>query len=260
MRKVSGVVLVLAGFALLGGPAADAASRDQVWLPFDSGAADVGHIQSGAKNRGTAGVTSRVVTQDGGNAVRARGRSGYAVRFPKASSAANPPRAVLRVTNDAQDQLSPGRSWFKFGAEVRLFADSDGTQTDNGDNVLQRGLYDDQAQYKLQVDKRRPECRVKGARGAVLVRSTVRMKARDWYRLVCTRDDSAVTLRVVHFLRDGSRSSTTKTNVGRTGSVAAETASVPMSVGGKLSAAGLPMASTDQLNGVVDEVFLRIRD
>ena len=243
---------------LLGGPAAGAFSSDQVWFPFDSGPLAVGETQVSAKNRGTADVTTSVVTTNGGRAVRAAGRDGgFAVRFPEEST--NGPRAVLRVTNDGEDQLNPNTSRFRFGAEVRLDAISVGTD-DNGDNVLQRGLFGDQAQYKLQVDNRRPECRVKGAGGAVPVVSDVEMNARDWYRLVCTRDSSTLTLRVVRFRPDGSRHSSTKTASGRTGAVVAPSADTPMSVGGKLGADRMPAASTDQFNGVIDEAFLRIRD
>lgn len=260
MRTSFRVVLVAAGLAALGVPGAAAGPADQVWFTFDNGSREVGQAQRSAKNLGAADLTARVVTRDGGRAERANGHGrGFAVRFPSYSASSREPRAVLRVTNDGkQDQLSPGTSSFAFGVDAKLRAKSQGTRTDNGNNVVQRGLYEDAGQYKLDLDGRRPGCRVKGALGAVAVRSSVRVNSRDWYRMVCVRDGSALTLRVVHFLGGGSRSTSTTTSYGVTGNVATANPAVPMSVGGKLDAGGQPMPSTDQFNGVVDRVFLRV--
>lgn len=200
-----------------------------------------------------------MVTVDGGNAVRVKGRKrGYAVRFPAASTSSQPPRAVLRVSNDGDsDQLSPHAAGFTIGADVKLRAVSDGNATDNGDNVVQRGLYDDAAQYKLQLDGRTPACRVKGDAGELFVQSPVRVNATDWYRITCTRESTSLTLRVIWF-RDGREpATTTTTGTGLTGQVQMAR-TVPLAVGGKLDAAGHLVSSTDQFNGVIDRVFLNV--
>lgn len=260
MRISSGVFLLAVSLALIGGPIAVGAPADRLWLTFDSGSLSAGRTPGSVTNLGSANVTARVVTLDGGEATRTRGHGpGEALRYPSFSGSSQPPRAVLRITNDGtQDQLNPGTSLFSFGADVRLRAESEGTRTDNGNNVVQRGLHEDSAQYKLDLDGRRPGCRVKGASGAVSVRSAVPVNSQDWYRVVCTRDESGVTMSVVQFLGGGGRRTSTMSGSGPTGAVVMASSRTPMSVAGKLQADGRLVPSTDQFNGVIDRVFLRI--
>jgi hypothetical protein len=63
----------------------------------------------------------------------------------------------------ATDVLEARLGDFRFGAAFRLDAVSQGSRADNGDNLVQRGLSGDPAQYKLQLDGRVPACRVQGA-------------------------------------------------------------------------------------------------
>ncbi|HZJ05402.1 MAG TPA: hypothetical protein VFD59_08025 [Nocardioidaceae bacterium] len=260
MRISLGVFLLAVSLALFGGPIAVGAPADDVWMTFDSGSLATGRSPGSVTNLGSADVTARVVTLDGGEATRVTGHGpGEALRFPAFSGSSNPPRAVLRITNDGSpDQLNPGTARFSFGADLRLRKESEGTRADNGNNVLQRGLYEDAAQYKLDVDGRRPGCRVKGASGTVSVRSAARVNPRDWYRVACTRDESAVTMRVVQFLEGGGRRTSTKSASGPTGVVVMSSPRTPMSVAGKLQTDGRLVPSTDQFNGVIDRVFLRI--
>jgi hypothetical protein len=60
----------------------------------------------------------------------------------------------------------PGSRDFEFGAGFSLDTKSTGDHADNGDNLIQRGLFGDKAQYKIQVDKGKVSCRIKGSGGA----------------------------------------------------------------------------------------------
>lgn len=208
---------------------------------------------------GTATLTTQVVTRDGGQAIAAEGRSGSALRLPPYVASTAEPRAVLRITNaTSSDDLSPGTANFAFGATARLDADSQGTATDNGNNLLQRGLAADPAQYKLDLDGRYPQCTIKGSLGKVVVRIREAVSPDDWYSLVCTRTDSTVTLTLGHHYADGTTTQRVKSVTGPIGAVTMASPAIPMSVGGKLNAKGAIVAATDQFNGVVDEVFLRL--
>jgi hypothetical protein len=131
--------------------------------------------------------------------------------------------------------------------------------TDNGDNVVQRGLYGNRSQYKIQVDGRRPSCRVKGSSGAVMVTSTVALSSGTWYRLICTRSGSTVSLQVTRYTSTGSVASTTMSSAsGATGTVRAPSWSQPISAGGKLNARGEVARDSDQFNGRLDNIVLVI--
>lgn len=56
---------------------------------------------------------------------------------------------------------------------------------------------------------------------------------------------------------DGTPTVVSRSATGPTGDMAPSRPTVPLSVGGKLSAHGEPVTSTDQLNGLVDNVILR---
>jgi hypothetical protein len=184
---------------------------------------------------------------------------GSALRLPAYSDSTAPPRAVLRVSNaTGSDRLSPGTANFAFGATARLDAASQGTSFDNGNNLVQRGLFDDVAQYKLDLDGRYPGCTVKGDLGTVSVRIREAVSPDDWYSLMCTRTDSTLTLSVEHHHSDDATTRQVTSATGRIGAVTMISPAIPMSVGGKLNAAGTITSSTDQFNGLVDDVFLRI--
>src|SRR5215211_2772628 len=105
-------------------------------------------------------VSVRSLEVSGGQAVQVHSGNGTsALRFPAFSAEREAPRLVL-VLNPigASDLLNPGGQDFSFGADLRLNDASSGKGDDNGDNVLQRGLFSDANQYKLQVDKRVPSC------------------------------------------------------------------------------------------------------
>lgn len=215
---------------------------------------------------GNADVVIDVAFRNSGIVTGGPGQSGgaadRAARFPTHDASPEAPRAVVRIVEDGPgDALDPGTQRFSFGVDVNLDAVSSSNEpgsSDNGDNVFQRGLYNDASQYKLQVDGRRPSCRVSGSAGAVFVRSPVSLQAGQWYRMTCTRDGDTVTL-AVSDLNAGTVGTTTSTSgTGATGSMTPSSSQVPLSVGGKLNADGSVASSTDQFNGTVDTVRLLI--
>jgi hypothetical protein len=208
-------------------------------------------------NAGQAPLTVRIVTHNGGRITESGAPDGgTAARFPT-FRLHDAPQAVITVTdrNGGVDQLSPGSADFRFGAQFRLDDRSTGSSSDNGDNLIQRGLYDSPTQYKLQLDDGRPSCRVKGGAGAVSVRSSRVVPHGVWHRASCSRSGSEVVLSVVRL--SDSRSWTYRAS-GRTGTVSAPP-TVPLSVGGKVSGYGNILSlDSDQFNGSVDNAFLDV--
>lgn len=245
--------------ALVSAPA-QAATDLRVLLTFNQANLDVLGTQQVIPNAGTSDVVALVETRAGGSArIVPDLADGGALRLPQFSWSSTPPQAMVSVTNaGASDALSPGDELFRFGATFRLDAASQGTSDDNGNNLVQRGLFDDASQYKIDVDGRSPACRVKGDAGVLTARVPMQVNDTDWYRATCTRDGSGITLRVVRYDDDESVADTwVRTDEGDTGTVRLP-ASIPLSVGGKLSAAGDPLGSGDQFNGTIDQVVLRV--
>lgn len=103
------------------------------------------------------------------------------------------------MTPTSGDALSPGASDFAYGAVFRLNATSSGRSIDNGDNLFQRGLYEDSSQFKLQLDHGYPSCLVRGSAGQVFASSSTNVTPDKWYRATCTRVGSKVTVQVVPY-------------------------------------------------------------
>jgi len=234
------------------------ATSAQVMLNFDEGDAGSGSSISSAVNSGSAAIRVDVVTRSGGAAKRTAAlASRWGVRLPAFSDSSDPARAVLRIRASSGDPLSPRSDPFDFGADFRLDPRSTGSSVDNGDNLVQRGLYNDRGQYKLELDGGRVGCRVKGASGAVYVRSTVQIQRDTWYRAVCRREGDQVTVHVARLTASGPGSFTRTTAQGATGDVNLGD-TVPLSAGGKLRNDGaMEVSATDQFNGVVDRVLYR---
>lgn len=256
------VALALASVGIGGLTAvpARAATTPAVHLTFDQAASS-----SQLRNAGSASVAVTVASRSGGSVDKVPGSSwqGQVGRTPAFDARSSAPRGVIKVTSTSGDPLSPLTSPFRFGADVRLDAGTTASHAsgsgDNGDNVVQRGRFGDRAQYKIQVDSRRPSCRVKGSSGAVMVTSPISLAAGTWYRLECQRSGSVVTLTVQQYSSSGSVVATTTTTArGATGSVRAPKASQPLSVGGKLNNKGGVASDSDQFNGLVDNVVLSI--
>ncbi len=252
------LVATLASSGLVLGQAMAATTAATIFsLHFD----DLGSAQrtgTGAlvvENGGSSHVDTRVSTAGGGTLRTVAGRGGgYAARFPRYATN-YPQRVVVTATSPAgKDALSPGRRKFTFGADFTLDKVSEGTAQDNGNNLVQRGLSADPAQYKIQVDHARASCRVVGKAGAVFVRSTMPIKPATWYRVSCTRTQGGLTLAIGTV--DGVVQRTSQT--GATGVVDAVD-STPLALGGKVSHSGRAVAgNSDQFNGAMDNVFLRL--
>jgi hypothetical protein len=205
-----------------------------------------------------------VVNQASGRLRSVSGRpgAGLAARTPGFADDASGRRAVIAVSSQDGDPLSPGAAAFTFGADVRLDeGDTSGPGTeagDNGDNVLQRGRFADVAQYKLQLDHGRPSCRVKGTEGTVMVRGA-EVERGQWYTLACERDGDDLSLTVTHYDENGDVDSVdTTSETGPIGSVEISRAAIPLSIGGKLANDGTLARDGDQFNGRIDNVVLSI--
>jgi hypothetical protein len=211
-------------------------------------------------NSGWSAVEVEAVTSGGGRATVARSPYGSAVRLP-AHAAKDPELAILKVANLGDiDPLSPLDRNFSFGADISIDEVTTGSSLDNGDNVIQRGLFGGSSQYKIQVDGGRLSCRVAGLSGEALVTAPDHMTPRAWYRVRCTRRDDTVILQVRKLARDVSLDWTTVSQTGPIGAVIMPSRA-PLSIGGKLAADGtIPRSSTDQFNGRLDSVVFRLQD
>ncbi len=192
------------------------------------------------------GGTTRVVAGPDSAAPRA-------VQFPAYVKSGTYPRAVVTVTPTSGAALSPGASDFEFGAVFRLDATSTGRSVDNGNNLFQRGLYSDKAQFKLQLDGGRPSCLVRGSAGQVFVRSATKVTANKWYRVTCARVGTKVSVHVAPY---GSKAVPVRTVAsGRSGTLTFPS-SQPAAVGGKITRSGAVVSgSTDQFNGAVARLW-----
>jgi len=181
-----------------------------------------------------------------------------ALRFPTWSGEVDAARLALVMRSKAgQDALTPHTRDFAYGADIRLDAKSTGPGEDNGDNVLQRGLFSDTSQYKLQVDKRVPSCRVT-ASGIDLFVKLPRAIDDGWFRVTCNRAGGNLTVTAHRVTLDGEEFFDQATVAGKVVDVnfSPET---PVVVGGKVAATGqLVLKQSDQFNGELDNVFLDI--
>lgn len=207
------------------------------------------------ENGGSADLDINVSTAGGGTLRTVAGQTGgYAARFPAYATDYRQRVIVTATAADGTDPLSPGLADFTFGTDFILDEVSEGTAQDNGNNLVQRGLFADAGQYKIQVDHARASCRVVGRTGAVVVRSTTRIEPATWYRVSCARTAAGLTLALSTV--NGAVQRTTR--AGATGAVdAADT--TPFAIGGKVSSSGTAVAgNSDQFNGALDNVFLRL--
>lgn len=224
----------------------------EVHLRFDADAPD----EAFTTNDGNASVDVEIERAAGGSEDSVMDRHGAigALRLPEYSSGFAAVR-LLGATY-AGDALNPGTSDFTFGAHVKLDSVNEGATYDNGNNLIQRGLYKDVSQWKIQVDGGRPSCRVKGAAGAVSLSAPSTIQPGRWYAISCTRSAGAVTIEVVDL---ATGVSSERRREGVTGNMTPSSPSVPMSVGAKLRNDGtIITGSSDQFNGVIDNAFLDI--
>ncbi len=237
-------------------PAETPRPKVNLFLAFDDSVGVEGSVIPRVENTGTAPVDIELVTQSGGRIVRESGPTADSGRFPALD--ARKAAAIIVRSTGPNDALSPGTRTFRLGADFRLDARSDGLPTDNGDNLVQRGLYDGPAQYKLQVDKRYASCRVAGDRGAVLARAPMPVETDQWYRVTCLRQGDTLKLNLLKH-DDGAWTSLGPwTASGRIGLVRLSRGT-PLSIGAKTLAGGeIVRSGPDQFNGAVDNVQFKL--
>lgn len=256
-RIALGLALLL---AVSGAPMASAADVDETLVLQPQSSAASGSAIDTASAFGTVGVHVDVVTLDGGVLRVATGTQAKAAfDYPAFTRSSTPPRAVMRVRNSGTaDDLAPGRADFTIGADFELDPLSTGSSVDNGDNLIQRGTFGSQSQYKIDADGGKVSCRIKGSSGVVIVKSSARVTDGLWYQTRCSRVGTAVTLDVKEYRRDGTTRRFSDTRRGDTGSLTWANRRTPLSVGGKLTARGtIVRSSTDQFNGSIGRLIFR---
>jgi hypothetical protein len=204
-------------------------------------------------------VSVRSLEAGGGQIIQVPSGNGTsALRFPAYSPEVQSPRLVLVINPvGATDLLNPEAKDFSFGADIRLNEVSSGKGDDNGDNVLQRGLFADANQYKLQVDKRVPSCTVKAGKAELFVKFDKGLDE-GWFRVRCTYEAGSLTLSVSRILTDRVEELGKETGSKSLGPVGFS-ARTPATIGGKLGSNGeLVLNQSDQFNGELDNVFVDI--
>jgi hypothetical protein len=243
---------------------------DRIHFDFDSAAAKSPTSQQTFRPEGTLHVAASVVSRGGGqvSSVDSRTGQGSAVRFPGFDDSLQAVSAALEIEEQGSGgPLSPARNDFAWGADFRVDPVSSSERsgsTDNGDNLVQRGLFGG-TQYKLDVDGGHPACRVRGSTGsagAVQVRLAAQVDSTHWYHVGCARSGSTLQLTVLQYGRAGdvirrwSRKARSATSFG---TVSWDDTRAPLTIGGKLTSDGqFVTPSSDQFNGVVDNVFYEV--
>ncbi len=239
-------------------PTEDPHADLDIWVAVTGGVVP-GQVVESLEQQGRLDLKVEVASLHGGTIQRSSDRDGALVLdFPDISLGSAPPRAIVRLTpiGTGEDQLSPERSDFRFGADFRKDEVSTGA-LDSGDNVIQRGLASDTSQFKLEVDGGRPTCLVQGPEGVVEVRADLRVSPDRWYRAECARVADSVTVTVVEYLPEGGTSTSSKTASGPIGSLTWDKPLTPVSIGGKLAADGSVIRrATDQFNGLLSNPML----
>jgi PKD repeat protein len=201
-------------------------------------------------------VRIAVARLSGGNAKVVAGPdvATRAIEFPAYVKSGTYPRAVVSVTPTSGGALSPGAADFEYGAVFRLNATSSGRSIDNGDNVFQRGLYEDASQFKLQIDHGYPSCLVRGSAGQVFASSSLKVTAGKWYRATCSRIGTKVTVQVSAY---GSNVAPVRAATNGSSGTLTFASTQPAAIGGKVSRSGAVVSSaTDQFNGAVANAWV----
>lgn len=250
---------------LTSAPGRAASATDEVWFAFD--AAKAGVAYPAFVNSGSAPTQQSLKSLNGGSIVSANatGIGSMVANFPNYVDGASLPRAVIAVSNSTTtDVLEPRTRAFVVGARIKLDATNEGLPYDDGNNIIQRGTYNEPAQFKLQVDNMRLGCRVKGAKGAVSVLFPTALAANTWYAVSCQRvvtgQGEQVVVSVARILSDGQLGNTTvlASPVAPIGDLDFPL-SEPLSVGAKLNPNGtIVSGSCDPFNGLLDDPYLNI--
>lgn len=135
---------------------------------------------------------SQPITFVGAGILSANGLVGGAVEFRRAPSFGT-------IKNSKGD--NPGTQDFAMGI---VFTTQPIPQTNYSGNLMQKGLFADSGQVKLQLaaaSKGTVNCRVKGRFGAKIITSTVNVDNGAWHTAVCWRAGNVVGLTVDGFVK-----------------------------------------------------------
>jgi len=257
-------VLVLAACAARSTPSPSRPARPPELISFDLAfhfdqVAVPGDVVAGALNQGTASVQVEIATSGAGTFTWTTGPDGgAAVRTPTSVPGGPDPVAAIVVwpKSPAPDPLSPGERDFVMGLDFRADPFHGDTLSDDGDNLIQRGRYDDDAQMKLQLDGAVPSCRVVGSSGEVFLAADQPVLAEHWYRLTCARHDGQVRMQLIDLDQPGNEP---QESVAYADPGDLEFGTAPLSVAAKVTADGrIDPRSVDQFRGVIDRVYLDV--
>jgi hypothetical protein len=257
----------------------------EVSLTFDTGSPGSA-LSDPILNSGSFGnsISVSVVTLAGGSAITIRHLKGDAIRLPTYRPGRRPPRAVLKIViahGIKGDRLSPGIRNFTFGADFKMDrfpTAAPHSKADDGDNLMQRGLFGSASQYKIELDSRLPVCTLNGLSGDKRYIGKLDVSrlpgfprygvlSNRWYRVRCQRTSpTSAKLTVIQFAPDGSVAHTWVDDTIEPTMPAAPAVDIqspartPLSVGGKLTVAGriVTAQSSDQFNGLVDNVIFQL--
>jgi hypothetical protein len=226
--------------------------RGELVLEFDEGLTPEGSTLSAPQNSGTAKLRVKVRTVGKGRLEKVQGRSGYAARTPAFSTKGRPAVAAIMVRPRAKDSLSPGDRPIRWGADVQLDGAGGTSASDDGANVIQRGLFRDTAQVKLQLDQGVPSCRVQGASGVAVVKAGRPLVPGVWMRVHCQLRNGRLSLTMGEPGEARPESWEVAAAVGEV----SFRRSVPIGIAAKVDGRGRVEASqSDQFNGVLDNLF-----
>lgn len=209
-----------------------------------------------------AGATIREVATNNGSLtfVDSYPDAGQAMQLPAFDPTDSGPHAVLEVIPGPNDLLNPGAEPVSISADIQLATGQSAAEqgSDNGDNIIQRGLFDAPAQIKLQADHDVASCRVRGSDGELVARSKLKLKRGSWYRVSCARADETLTISDAPIIGGDIGKAVEVSEQGVIGAIDFGPG-VPLSIGGKVNDDGTVTAkASDAFNGIIDNVELRI--
>lgn len=242
VNRYLAVVLGSVAALALTGPV-HATSNQQLNFSMDatpSGQSDAGHWTAGCLPDAAVPEDAACVSVAGkGDVVRTERKNGAttspAIKFPMKG------RAMLIVPHTPR--LNPGTADFTVSAIVRL----ERSQVTTGANVVQKGNYDNPVgQWKLQLDRGVPSCRIAGVRNGQLVGLLVKwprtIAGTGWQTVTCARRGDVFSIQV--------GTATPAAVRGGTMDIANQ---YPVTIGAKSTG-----VHNDQFRGSVDEVTFQI--
>jgi len=219
------------------------AATEQLRLDFD--ATPTGQVEPGPWTSGcfadvaTAGDSGCIAIGAPGSISRASRPSGSgaspALAFPASGS------AVIQVPHAAN--LNPGSQDFTVSALVKVTSG----QLTSGANLMQKGVFADPAQWKLQLDDGKPGCRIAGTgpngTTSLLLTADASIAEQGWKFVQCKRRGDVLSLIVG-----------TETVKSATGATMTITNTAKVNIGAK----GPGLTNNDQFRGELDNAIFSV--